>query len=249
MSKFAQYPSLKDTAVLVTGGASGIGRLTVEAFAEQGARVAFVDRDAQAATQVTAATKAPHALCDLRDIDALRTAVATLAAQTGPFTVLVNNAARDDRHTWQDVTPDYWDDRMNTNLRHQFFAIQAVAPAMIDAGGGSIINLGSNSWWEACGGFPAYATAKAAVHGLTRTMARDLGDHRIRVNTVVPGWIMTERQLEKWATPEALEGHRARQCLPDLIDPEYVTRMVLWLASDDSAMCTASNFMVDAGSI
>lgn len=249
MPQFARYPSLKDTAVLVTGGASGIGRTTVEAFADQGARIAFLDRDADRAAEVTKATGARHALCDLRDIDAMKSAIAKLEADHGAFSVLVNNAAHDDRHDWKDVTPDYWDERQATNLRHQFFAIQAVAPGMIDAGGGSIINIGSNSWWEAGGGFPAYATAKAAIHGLTRTMARDLGDHRIRVNTVVPGWIMTDRQKDLWATPEGLEAHRARQCLPDLIDPEYVTRMVLWLASDDSAMCTASNFMVDAGSI
>ncbi|MEL7132882.1 MAG: SDR family oxidoreductase [Pseudomonadota bacterium] len=249
MPDFARYPSLKGAAVLVTGGASGIGRLTVEAFADQGARIAFLDRDAEASAAVSDATGAAHALCDLRDITATRAAIADLAEKAGPFAVLVNNAARDDRHNWQDVTPDYWDERMQTNLRHMFFAIQAVAPGMIEAGGGSIINLGSNSWWEAGGGFPAYTTAKAAVHGLTRTMARDLGDHRIRVNTVVPGWIMTDRQKELWATPEALDAHRARQCLPDLIDPVYVARMVLWLASDDSAMCTANNFMVEAGSI
>ena len=163
--------------------------------------------------------------------------------------MLVNNAARDDRHDWRAVTPDYWDERMQTNLRHMFFAIQAVADGMIRKGAGSIINMGSNSWWEAGAGFPAYATAKAAVHGLTRTMARELGHHRIRVNTVVPGWIMTERQKDLWATPEALENHRADQCLPDLIDPVYVVRMVLFLASDDAAMCTASNYMVEAGSI
>ena len=138
---------------------------------------------------------------------------------------------------------------MATNLRHMFFAIQTVAPDMIDAGGGAIINIGSNSWWEAGGGFPAYATAKSAVHGLTRTMARDLGAHRIRVNTVVPGRIMTERQKNLWASPEALERHRARQCLPDLIEPVYVARMVLFLSSDDATMCTANNYMVEAGSI
>ena len=172
-----------------------------------------------------------------------------MQAKLGTATVLVNNAARDDRHNWKDVTPEYWDDRMNTNLRHFFFAMQAVAPGMIAAGGGSIINLGSNSWWEAFGGFPAYATAKAAVHGLTRTMARDLGPHRIRVNTVVPGWVMTERQKTLWATPEAIGAHRKRQCLPDLIEPVYIARMVLFLASDDAKMCTANNYMVEAGSI
>ncbi len=249
MPDFATYPSLRNKRVLVTGGASGIGRLTVEAFAEQGARVAFLDRDAENAQAVSAASGAAHKLCDLRDIEAVRAAIADLAAEHGPFEVLVNNAARDDRHDWRDVTPEYWDERMDTNLRHMFFAMQAVAPGMIAAGGGAIINLGSNSWWEAVGNFPAYATAKAAVHGLTRTMARDLGQHRIRVNTVVPGWIMTERQKTLWATPEALEAHRASQCLPDLIDPVYVARMVLFLASDDAAMCTASNYMVEAGSI
>lgn len=249
MTNFAQYPSLKNKSVLVTGGAGGIGALTVEAFAAQGAKVAFLDRDESTSTAVADETGASFALCDLTDIEATQAAIATLAAEQGPFDVLVNNAARDDRHDWRDVTPEYWDERMQTNLRHMFFAIQAVAPDMIQKGGGSIINLGSNSWWEAGGGFPAYATAKAAVHGLTRTMARDLGEHRIRVNTVVPGWIMTERQKELWATPEALEKHRQRQCLPDLIDPVYVARMVLFLASDDAAMCTASNYMVEAGSI
>ncbi len=249
MSEFAHYPSLTNKSVLVTGGAGGIGALTVEAFAAQGAKVAFVDRDADASATVAEKTGAAFALCDLTDIEATQAAINTLAAKQGAFEVLVNNAARDDRHDWRDVTPDYWDERMQTNLRHMFFAIQAVAPGMIEAGGGSIINLGSNSWWEAGGGFPAYATAKAAVHGLTRTMARDLGAHRIRVNTVVPGWIMTQRQKDLWATPEALEKHRQRQCLPDLIDPTYVARMVLFLASDDAAMCTASNYMVEAGSI
>ncbi|MFK7875710.1 MAG: SDR family NAD(P)-dependent oxidoreductase [Paracoccaceae bacterium] len=245
MPDFAIYPSLRAKKVLITGGASGIGASTVAAFADQGAVVTFVDKDEKASAQIAAQTGATAAICDLRDIPALQAQI----AQHGPFDILVNNAARDDRHNWQDVTPEYWDERLQTNLRHMFFAIQSVAPGMIKAGAGSIINIGSNSWWEAGGGFPAYATAKSAVHGLTRTMARDLGDHRIRVNAVVPGWIMTERQKQLWATPEGLEAHRARQCLPDLVAPEYVTRMVLFLASDDAAMCTASNFMVDAGSI
>ena len=249
MPDFALYPSLKDVPVLVTGGASGIGAETVKAFIAQGAKVGFLDRDETASAAMAEETGASFALCDLRDIAAMKEAVGALAEKLGDFRVLANNAARDDRHDWAEVTPEYWDERMATNLRHMFFAIQAVAPGMIRAGGGSIINLGSNSWWEAGGGFPAYATAKSAVHGLTRTMARDLGDHRIRVNTVVPGWIMTERQKELWANPEALEKHRSRQCLPDLIEPVYVARMVVFLASDDAAMCSASNFMVEAGSI
>lgn len=249
MSNFALYPSLKGARVLVTGGASGIGAQLVAAFSQQGAKVAFLDRDADASAKIADRFGADYALCDLREIDQTQAAIAELADRMGDFTVLVNNAARDDRHNWRDVTPEYWNERMDTNLRHMFFTIQAVADGMIRSGGGSIINMGSNSWWEAGAGFPAYATAKAAVHGLTRTMARELGEHRIRVNAVVPGWIMTDRQKELWATPEALDAHRKRQCLPDLIDPEYVARMAVFLASDDAAMCTASNFMVDAGSI
>lgn len=250
MPDFAIYPSLKDKSVVVSGGAQGIGAEIVKAFAGQGARVGFLDLDETASAALAAtAENIDYEICDLRDISAMQAALAKLTGRTGSCQVLVNNAARDDRHDWKDVTPDYWDERQATNLRHMFFAIQAIAPDMIANGGGSIINMGSNSWWEAGGGFPSYATAKAAVHGLTRTMARDLGAHRIRVNTVVPGWIMTERQKELWATPEALDAHRKRQCLPDLIDPVYVARMVLFLASDDAAMCSANNYMVEAGSI
>ncbi len=249
-SRFARFPSLEGKVVFVTGGASGIGAEIVRGFAEQGARVGFVDIDRAGGQALSEAVPGvAYEYCDLRDIASLTAAFGALKARLGPVSVLVNNAARDDRHDWSEVTPEYWDDRMDTNLRHQFFAIQAVAPDMIALGGGSIINMGSNSWWEAGGGFPAYATAKAAVHGLTRTMARDLGPHRIRVNTVVPGWIMTERQKDLWVTPETISAHQKRQCLPDLIDPIYVARMVLFLASDDAMMCTANNYMVEAGSI
>lgn len=246
---FATYPSLAGASVFITGGASGIGEGMVRAFADQGAKVGFVDMDANRGAALAAETGTTFAPCDLRDIEALRTAFTALTQANGPAQVLVNNAARDDRHNWADVTPEYWDDRQATNLRHQFFAIQAVAPAMIAAGKGSIINMGSNSWWEAGGGFPAYATAKSAAHGLTRTMARDLGPHRIRVNTIVPGWIMTDRQKELWVTEDAMAAQLKRQCLPDPIDPVYVVRMALFLASDDAAMCSANNYMVEAGSI
>ncbi len=248
---FAIYPSLKGKTVFVSGGASGIGAEIVQAFAAQGARVGFLDLDEAASSALVAATdgEVTYEICDLRDIDALRAALGALKAGLGPADVLVNNAARDDRHDWREVTPEYWDERMATNLRHMFFSIQTVAPDMAARGGGAIVNIGSNSWWEAGGGFPAYTTAKSAVHGLTRTMARDLGNDRIRVNTVVPGWIMTERQKDLWTTPEALAKHQDRQCLPDLIEPVYVARMVLFLASDDAAMCTANNYMVEAGSI
>ena len=251
---FGTYPSLKSAVVLVTGGASGIGEAIVRAFAAQGSRTGFVDLDAERGRALAEeleqqGAEARFEPCDLRDIDQLKRAFAALEAALGPATVLVNNAARDDRHGWQEVTPAYYDERVATNLRHMLFAIQAVAPGMIAAGKGSIINMGSNSWWEAAGGMPVYTTAKAAVHGMTRAFARDLGPHRIRVNTVVPGWVMTERQKALWATPEALERHRARQCLPDLIEPVHVARLVLFLASDDAAMCTANNYMVEAGSI
>ncbi|MBL4646466.1 MAG: SDR family oxidoreductase, partial [Rhizobiales bacterium] len=228
-NKFANYPSLENKSVVVSGGASGIGAEIVRAFAAQGAKVGFVDLDVDNGTKLAEelGNNVVFAQCDLRDIDNMREAFKQLEAKLGPATVLVNNAARDDRHNWQDVTPEYFDERISTNLRHHFFAIQALAPGMIKAGGGSIINMGSNSWWEAGGGFPVYATSKAAVHGLTRTMARDLGGHRIRVNTVVPGWIMPERQMQLWAKPEPIAKHLERQCLPDLIDPVYVARMVV----------------------
>jgi NAD(P)-dependent dehydrogenase (short-subunit alcohol dehydrogenase family) len=247
---FATYPSLKGKTVFITGGASGIGFELVRGFAAQGANVGFVDlHESNSQALSDTAVNITHEICDLTNIEALQAALTKLASRLGPATVLVNNAANDDRHNWQDVTPTYWDERLQTNLRHQFFAIQCVAPGMIAAGGGSIINMGSNSWHETGGGFPAYATSKAAVHGLTRTMARDLGQHRIRVNTVVPGWIMTDRQKDLWATPEALESQRQRQCLPDLIEPIYVARMVIFLASDDAFMCSANNYMVEGGSI
>jgi D-xylose 1-dehydrogenase len=251
---FAQYPSLEGAIVFLTGGASGIGQDMVRAFCAQKSHVGFVDIDEQGgralADELTGGgAKLRFEACDLRDIDALRSAFAGLKSALGPATVLVNNAARDDRHGWEDVTPDYYDERIATNLRNMFFAIQTVAPDMIAAGKGSIINFGSNSWFEAVGGMPVYTTAKAAVHGMTRAFARDLGKHRIRVNTIVPGWVMTERQKALWAKPEAIASHLARQCLPDLIDPVYLARMALFLASDDSAMCTANNYMVEAGSI
>ena len=247
----ATYPSLTGKAVVVSGGASGIGAEIVRAMVAQGAKVGFLDRDAEtgAALAEELGTGVTFLPCDLRDIPALQSAVATLAEAQGPARVLVNNAARDDRHDWREVTEAYWDERMQTNLRHMFFAIQAVAPGMIAAGGGSIVNIGSNSWHETSGGFPAYATAKAAVEGLTRTMARDLGPHRIRVNTVVPGWVMTARQLELWATPEKRAAQQGKQCLPDAIGPADVARMVLFLASDDARACTAGAFPVTAGTM
>lgn len=252
-SEFAIYPSLRDRTVFITGGASGIGAEHVLQFAQQGARVAFVDiADDPARALADRVAAAGHQAplywhCDLKDIAALRQAIAEAGQRLGPITVLVNNAANDQRHKFEDVTVEYWDERLATNLRHQFFAIQAVAPMMRAAGGGSIINFGSVSWHALQGGMPAYTTAKAAVEGLTRGMARDLGPDKIRVNTVIPGWIMTERQIKLWLTPEGERNLMQVQCLKEKLGPADVTRMVLWLAADDSRMCTAQLWVVDAG--
>ena len=251
--QFAIYPSLRDKVVFITGGGSGIGAEEVTQFAAQGAKVGFVDiaeEPAQALVEKIVADG--HAApffqhCDLRDIAALRAAVAEVRRRLGPVTVLVNNAANDQRHKWEEMTPEYWDERMATNLRHQFFAIQAVAPMMKEAGGGSIINFGSISWHNNMGGMPAYTTAKAAVEGLSKGMARDLGPFNIRVNTLIPGWIMTERQIKLWLTQEAEAELIRNQCLKTKLVPADVARMVLWLAADDSRMCTAQLWIVDGG--
>jgi NAD(P)-dependent dehydrogenase (short-subunit alcohol dehydrogenase family) len=250
---FAVYPSLRDRVVLVTGGASGIGAEEVTQFARQGARVAFLDiADDLAFTLINTLGQEGLASplyvpCDLRDIPALQTAIGEISRRLGPISVLVNNAANDQRHGYEDVTVEYWDERMATNLRHQFFAIQAVAPMMRQAGGGSIVNFGSISWHTNQGGMPAYTSAKAAVEGLTKGMARDLGEHGIRVNCVIPGWIMTQRQLDLWLTPEAEAQLMRTQCLKNKVMPADVARMVLWLASEDSRMCTAQLWVVDGG--
>ncbi len=244
---FATYPSLQDRPVLITGGASGIGASLVEHFTAQGARVAFLDFDEPGGQAVAAATRAHFEPCDLRDIPALRHAIGRVAAAIGAPLVLCNNAARDDRHAIADVTPEFWDERMATNLRHQFFAAQAIAPGMIAAKSGSIINFGSGSWRLAEGGMPAYTTAKAAIEGLTRGLARDLGPHGIRANTIIPGWIMTERQKTLWLTPERDARRAAAQCIPDQLTAPDVARLALWLAADDSHLCTAQAWVVDGG--
>jgi D-xylose 1-dehydrogenase len=250
---FATYPSLVGRAVFVTGGASGIGAALVEHFAQQGARVAFVDLlqtegEALAARLAAAGCPMPwFAACDLRDVAALQVAIHQAATVVGPFSVLVNNAAHDERHAIQDVTSAYWDDRMAVNLRHQFFAVQAVVPMMRALGGGSIVNMGSVSWHVGQGGMPAYTAAKAAVEGMTRGLARDLGPGGIRVNCVVPGWIMTQRQMDLWLTPQAEAQLMQDQCLPEKLYPADVARLVLWLAAEDSRMCTSQTWVVDGG--
>ncbi len=249
----AQFPSLRDKRVFITGGGSGIGGCLVDAFARQGARVAFIDIDESASTVLVdriagAGFAAPWwQRCDVRDAYALQAAIRAAAAALGHFHVLVNNVASDDRHRTEDVTPEYWDDRMAVNERPAFFAIQAVVPGMRELGGGSIINFGSTGWRTKGSGYIAYATAKSSAMGLTRGLAKELGADRIRINVVSPGWVMTERQLRLWAVPDMEETLARLQCLPDPIQPHDLAGMVLFLASDDAKMCTAQEFIVDAG--
>ncbi|WP_158743959.1 SDR family NAD(P)-dependent oxidoreductase [Acidisphaera sp. L21] len=250
---FASYPSLNNRAVLITGGATGIGAALVEHFAAQGARVGFIDlAEAEGISLADRLATAGHPRpafrhADLCDIAALRAAIASIAAETGDPTVLVNNAAHDERHAIADVTPEYWDGRLAVNLRHQFFAVQAVVPGMRAGGGGSIINMGSLSWRVGQGGMPAYTASKAAVEGMSRGLARDLGPDKIRVNTLVPGWIMTERQRALWLTPEAEARLMQDQALKERLYPADIARMALWLAADDSRMCTGQAWVVDGG--
>ena len=251
--RFATYPSLRDRVVLITGGGSGIGASLVEHFALQGARVAFfdIDRDSSLNLADELAARAPHPplflTCDLKDIAATRAAVAEVERQLGGVRVLVNNAARDDRHQFVEVTPEYWDENMAVNLRHQFFMAQAVSPGMIAAGGGSIVNMSSIAWKIPETGMPVYVAAKAAVVGLTRTLAKELGRSNIRVNCVLPGAILTERQLKLWLNPQNMEQILANQCWKRHLVPADVARLILFLAADDSESITAQSHVIDGG--
>jgi len=255
MPSFASYPSLKDRAVFVSGGGSGIGASIVEHLAAQGAKVGFVDIDEAASKALGAKIAAAghpvplFAKCDVRDIAAYQTALADLAGRLGPFTVLINNAARDDRHALEDVTTEFWDERIAVNLRHAYFAIQAVAPGMKKAGGGSIVNFSSVSYHKMTAKLSVYQAAKAAVIGMTRGLARDLGPDKIRLNSITPGWIMTQRQIDLWLTPEAEADLMKTQCLKEKLYPPDIARMALWLAADDSRLVTGQNFVVDGGSM
>lgn len=253
MLRFASYPSLRGRVVLVSGGGSGIGASIVEHFAGQGARVGFVDVDEPASRALVdrigaAGHPVPLFLpCDVRDIAAYQEAIAQVAAAFGPVTVLINNAARDDRHVLADVTPAFWDERIAVNLRHQYFAIQAVASGMKKAGEGSIVNFSSVSYHTMTPQLSVYQAAKAAVIGMTRGLARDLGPDGIRLNAITPGWIMTQRQIDLWLTPEAEAALMTAQCLKEKVYPPDIARMALWLAADDSRLVTAQNFVVDGG--
>jgi len=254
-SAYALYPSLQDRTVLITGGATGIGAAFVTLFAQQGAKVAFFDIDAVAADALITSLKdardirhAPIFLrVDLTDITALREAISSVRHVLGPIGVLVNNAANDHRHSIESVTPEFYDAGIAVNLRHQFFAAQAVIDDMKQLGRGSIINLGSISWMLKQGGFPVYATCKAAVQGMTRGLARDLGPFQIRVNTLVPGWVMTEKQKRLWLDDEGRRAIKVGQCIDAELLPVDLARTALFLAADDSSMITAQDIVVDGG--
>ena len=251
----ARYPSHKGRGVIVTGGASGIGMYLVQAFAAQGARVGFVDLNAEASERVAdlidkaTGTKPVFRATDLRDIEATRAAVAALRGEIGAVQALVNNAGNDDRLPSDDVTPAYWDERMAVNLRHQFFVAQALWPDMAEAGGGAIVNMGSTSWMHGAAGLIAYTTAKSAVQGMTKSLARELGPMRIRVNSIAPGWILTDRQVSraKAIYRDKFDDYLARQCLKEFLLPPDVARMALFLTADDSRLITGQTFIVDGG--
>lgn len=248
----AQYPSLRDKRVLITGGGSGIGEFIVEAFAAQRARVTFIDIVAGPSQALLARLDdSTHAVRfihqDLTDIDGTQAAIATLCADWGGVDILVNNAANDDRHRIAEVTPEYWDERLAVNLRHYFFCAQSVLPGMKAAGTGVIVNVGSISWHLALPDLVIYQTAKAGIEGLTRAMARDLGVDGIRVNCVVPGGIRTPRQVALWHDQAEEARMVGQQCLKARVLPQDVAAMILFLASDDARMCTGHDYFVDAG--
>jgi NAD(P)-dependent dehydrogenase (short-subunit alcohol dehydrogenase family) len=246
MSLSAHYPSLAGKRVFISGGASGIGEGFVAAFAAQGARVAFCDIAQEAGAAVAAQTGAQFFGCDLTDLDAVADLMAKVEAALGGIDIVINNAANDDRHSVADITPDYWDKSMAVNLRHQFFVAQAAVPAMKRAGGGAIINLGSISWHLGLPDLVIYQTAKAAIEGMTRGLARELGADNIRVTAIIPGNVKTPRQ-EKWYTPEGEAQIMASQCLPGRLLPEDVAALALFLASDDARLITGHEYWVDAG--
>tara|TARA_Y100001970_G_scaffold292896_1_gene436447 strand:+ start:2602 stop:3366 length:765 start_codon:yes stop_codon:yes gene_type:complete len=252
MNEIASYPSLKNKTVLITGGASGIGSSIVEHFLQQGSKVSFLDKDLNSGNKLVENLnrfdhKALFKECDLIDVQYMNSKIEEIKKELGPISILVNNAANDERHHIDDVTPEFWDNRMNTNLRHYFFAAQSIYKDMKKIGSGSIINIGSYSWMLAQGGMPGYTTAKSAIMGLTRTLARDLGIFNIRVNSVVPGWTITERQKKLWLTPEIKKETIDRQCIKRLLKPEDISKVVLFFASEQSSGISAQNYVVDGG--
>ncbi len=247
------FPDLKDSVVFITGGGSGIGANFVSAFAAQGAKVAFVSLTAATAEKVcdrvadAGYTRPLFIPCDIRDVTALQAAIDQVRDQWGGINVLINNAARDNRHDLEGFSADDWDDSLNTNLRPHFFTSQAVAADMREAGGGSIVNVGSNSALLGLAGYSSYVAAKAGIIGLSKALARELGGDNIRVNTLIPGWVMTERQKELWATPEAVEECLEQQCLKRTISEEDVSNSALFLGSKASQMITGQSLVIDGG--
>jgi D-xylose 1-dehydrogenase len=246
----AIYPTLRDRAVLVSGGASGIGEALVRAFAAQGTKVGFLDIADDAANKLKAELgpgSVHYERCDVTDTVALGRAIEDVRRALGPITILVNNAAHDQRHKIDDITPAFWDERIAVNLKHQFFAAQAVYPDMKAANNGAIVNFGSSAYLVGDKDLLIYSTAKAGVIGLTRALARDLGEYNIRVNAVIPGWIMTQRQIDLWLTPDAENDLMQRQCIKRKLYPDDVARLVLFLASDDASGCTNQSYVIDGG--
>ena len=249
----ATYPSLRDRVTLITGGGSGIGASIVERFCVQGSKVYFVDNDETASRNLVKnltgrGENTPNFICcDVRNINELQSVIKSIVDSSGPIRILVNNAARDDRHLIEEVTPDYFDERIAVNMRHHFFTAQSVIPGMKSAGGGSIINMGSVSWMIGSVNMPIYLAAKSAIVGLTRALARELGPYNIRVNSILPGWIMTDRQKDLWLTPEGEAELMQRQCLKRKLEPDEIAKIVLFFSSDDSGICTNQNFVADGG--
>ena len=249
-----KYPSLNNRHVFITGGASGIGASMVEGFVSQGSLVSFVDIADGSDLCHQLVQQYPNAKlffqqCDLRNIEQLRLCIDNAHEKWGPIRALVNNAAKDERHEVSSVTPEFWDNCQAVNLRHHFFCAQRIHPLMAQAGGGSIINLSSNSYLLKVGGMPGYLTAKAAIVGLTRALARDFGPDKIRVNSVLPGWVMTQRQVDLWLTKEAEAELLESQCLKEKMYPPDVSNLVLFLAADDSRMITGQSHIIDGGRV
>ena len=252
MTAYATYPDLAGRTVIVTGGGSGIGAAIVRAFARQRAKIGFIDIADEPSRKLERELRGDGAAvayvrADITDIEALRGAIAEIRAAHGPIGVLINNAAHDDRHKTPEVTPEYFDDRIAVNLKHVFFAMQAVLDDMIALGGGSIVNFSSVSWLKATGGMAIYTASKSAMLGLTRSIARDYGVHNIRANSIAPGWIMTERQKALWVTPEAERRTMEGQCLKRWLMPDEIANLALFLASNASSACTAQHFVADGG--
>ena len=249
----AKYFDLENKRVFITGGGSGIGASIVEHFCEQNSEVYFIDINEEASNKLVSECKnkklaIPNFIkCDLLNIKELQNTISKIISEKGPIEILINNAANDERHKIEDVTEEFWNNRMNINLRHYFFTVQSVREAMIKNNSGAIVNIGSASWMIGQGGMAAYTAAKSGVVGLTRSFARDLGEYNIRVNSVVPGWTITERQLEKWLTPESEADMMKKQCIKKRLMPSDISKAVLFFSSDQSSGCTNQSYVVDNG--